>query len=53
MWNLKKLIKIDLYKRKPDLQTLKTILWLLKMEKGQIRGMGLTDTHDYKQNSHV
>ena len=49
----KKKIKIDLCKRKTDLQKLKTILWLPKMEEGQIRGMGLTDTHDYKQNSHV
>ena len=49
----KKNKKIDLFKRKTDLQTLETILWLPKMKEGQIRGMGLTDTHDYKQNSHV
>ena len=52
MWNLKKKKK-DLCKRKTDLQTLKTILRLPKMEEGQIKGTGLTDTHDYKQNSHV
>ena len=51
MWNLKKNDKNELiYKTETDSQTSKTNLWLPKGKhggEGEIRSLGLTDTHYY------